>query len=126
MSFIEDLHTYISGEFIDIDFTVGELLRETEGVVLAIAPAFRPPDLNTGVAYEGITLWVFDKSSKKAFDLAEELYGFFHQKHHYQIGDYKVYWSNAEARPEDGGRSSTGMKITRVPIMYITGLNIIS
>lgn len=127
MSFIDDLadhiETNIPSVFNSSNLKIGELVRLQYGVYM-IANTSPQPDMYTGIEEYEIDFWVRDPNSSQAWDYLEELYNFYHQKAHYEIGAYHIYFTNAQSQIIDMDRDAEGNKLLRLPIRWIAGISV--
>jgi hypothetical protein len=98
--------------------TVGELQRGKNGIYI-VPISGTEPDRYTDTKYFVLDFWAKYKKSSEAYETLGDIYTLFHQAHHYTVGAYNVYYSNALGQISDLDRDFEENKLLRLSLNYI-------
>jgi len=125
--FLDQLYDHIidapDSPFNSDNLAVGELVRERYGIFL-VQSVSTQPDMYTGVEEYQIDLWSRTIKASDGYELQGWLYDYFHQKAHYDLGSYHVYFTNCLSQVVDMDRDAEGNKLLRLPVRWIAGISV--
>ena len=98
---------------------VGELpYNEIDGIFL-IPTQGPPPHQYVDTEYPIIDVWVRHPKTPLAWETMAKVQSTLHRRHHYQIGDWYVYFSQALGSIIDIDRDIEGGKLLRLSLQFI-------
>ena len=123
MSFQTEIVDYLETNTSLSDVWIGEIERDTSGVYVVFDQS-GVPDFYTGVEEYQADFWSLTRNTEDGYENLKTVYDFFHQRAHYDLATYHVYFSNAEAQINDMDRDAEGNKLLRLRIRWVAGITI--
>jgi hypothetical protein len=121
MTFIANLLNYIDSNTTlskGVNLFIGEMEVGKNGLYI-IPVQSQEPDRYTDTKYFNVDMWTKTNKSVDGYTRLGEMEDLFHQKNHYFIGSYRVYYSNALGQVIDFGRDGEENKLLKLTMNFI-------
>jgi hypothetical protein len=101
------------------DIFIGEVPAKTENSILLVSAVSPPPNASLKVYDQFVDIWAKFRKTDEAYQALENIMDLLHIKYNYSLGEYHIYFSNAQGLIEDNDRDLEGRKILRLAIRFI-------
>ena len=101
------------------DMFIGQAPAKYGNCLYLINGMLPNPNLSQKVYDQEIEFWTRNKYQPTGFSKLLEVQELLHLAHHYEIGDYYVYFSNIQGSIEDNDVDIEGRKLQKLTIRFI-------